>query len=114
MQVIMKIASNIDELVNQYNTLNSGHFFDKDTMRFFDSKLTDSFKRINDKKVYFITTEKCIFGEAKRKATIRVAELLEYVRESDKKTCYKIRIETLGEFNKLSLYTAKKVLETLE
>jgi hypothetical protein len=107
------IAWSSPDLVNQYNYLSSGHFFDPDTMRFFRSRITDNFERIDDKTALFITTEKGPSGDSKRLATIRRADLVEYKRERDGRICYKITIETVGEFNNLSLYTAKKALEVL-
>lgn len=105
------IAWNIKNLVNQYNYLSSGHFFDKNTMRFFRSRLTENYKRISDKEALFITTEQGPSGE--RKATIRRAKLIEYTRESDGFLKQKIEIITEGDFNSLSLHMAKKILRDL-
>ena len=109
-----KIAYNEQDLINQYNYLNSGHFFDRDTMRFFKSRVTCNYKRISDTVAYFITTEKGPLSDSKRLATIRRAELKSYIRESDKRQCFKIEIDTVGEFNSMTMYRAKKVLEGIK
>lgn len=44
----MTIAWNIRQLVNDYEYTSSGHFFKPDTMRFFASRLTNLYKRIDD------------------------------------------------------------------
>lgn len=102
------IAWSSRELVSQYQYLSSGHFFDRDTMRFFGSRLTDNYRRLNDTEALFITTEKGPSGI--RRATVRRAKLVTFVRESDGRECEKITIDTVGEFNKLSLAQAKSVM----
>ena len=104
------IAYSSMDLVNQYQELNSGHFFDKNTMRFFNSRMTGNYKRVDDSTAYFITTERGPSG--KRLATIRRAELVSYVRD-DERVCFKIVIATKGEFNKLLLGMAKKEMGKL-
>lgn len=107
---MMKIAYGSDELVTQYNYLSSGHFFDKDTMRFFKSRITGNYRRLSDTEALFITTERGPVEASKRLATIRRATLVTYIRESDKRECQKIIIDTEGEFNTLSLAQAKRIM----
>lgn len=106
------IAWNTSELISQYNYLSSGHFFDKDTMRFFNSRVTSNYRRLSDTEALFITTEKAPNGV--RKATIRRAKLVKYTRESDGRECEKIKIESASEFNKMSLAQAKRELEKVQ
>jgi hypothetical protein len=106
------IAWGTDELVTQYNYLSSGHFFDRDAMRFFNSRLTGNYKRIDDSNALFITTEKAPNG--KRMATIRKAQLFKYTRESDGRECFKINIHSVTEFNTLTLPKAKKLLSLMK
>lgn len=106
------IAWNSKELVDQYQYLSSGHFFDKDTMRFFNSRLTENYRRLSDTEALFITTERAPHDD-NRHATIRRAKLVKYIRESDGRECQKIEIETVGEFNKLTLAQAKRELKKL-
>lgn len=103
------IAWTSRELITQYNYLSSGHFFDPDTMRFFKSRVTDNYARLDDKTALFITTEQAPHS-GDRRATIRIAELVEYVRESDGRICHKIEIRTLSEFNTLTLSQAKRAM----
>ena len=105
------IAWSTEELIDQYRYLSSGHFFDKDTMRFFSSRVTENFKRLSDTEAYFITTEKAPH-ESKRYATVRRAQLVSYIRE-DGREYHKIKIDTVGEFNGLSLDQAKRQLKEL-
>lgn len=106
---MIKMAWSSTELVNMYNYLSSGHFFDKDTMRFFRSRVTSNFRRVNDYTALFITTEQA--PNRPRRATVRLAKLVEFTRESDNRQCQRIEIETIGEFNSLSLYQAKKLMK---
>lgn len=97
----------IDDLVRVYNSYNMGHFFDKDTMRFFKSRLTSMFGN-KDGEFYFVTSEKKSFSDDTRTWTLRKA----YINaETDK-----IDIETVSDFCEFSTsYRAKKALEkTLE
>lgn len=110
----ISIAWNSKELINQYNHYNSGHFFDRDTMRFFASRVTENYRRVSDRVAYFITTEKAGFSDTRRVATIRKAELVPYTRERDGYETLKVEIETVGEFARLSLYEAKKALKGLK
>lgn len=107
------IAYGPDELVNQYQDLSSGHFFDSDTMRFFRSRLTSHYKRLSDTEALFITTESN-FDRSKRFATVRRAKLITYIRDTDGRDCQKIEIEEVGEFNTMSLAQAKTVLKKYE
>ena len=107
------IACNSDHLIDQYNYHSSGHFFDADTMRFFKSRVTSNYKRVSDTVAYFITTEKRCFDDYTRVATIRRAELVSYIRE-DGRECLKIKIETVEDGARVSLYTAKKLLREIK
>lgn len=103
----MTIAYSTEELKNQYISTSSGHWFDKGTMKFFRSRLTTNYRRLNDTTALFITTERGPFGP--RKANLRKAELVKYIRE-DNRICYKIKIDTISPFNELTLYQAKKLM----
>lgn len=111
---MQKMAWSSTELVDLYNYLSSGHFFDKDTMRFFKSKVTAHFRRLDDTTALFITTEQGPCQDSPRRATVRLATLVEFTRESDNKVCQKINIETVGEFNTLTLYQARKLMASFE
>lgn len=105
---MLTIAWGSDELVTQYQYLSSGHFFDKDTMRFFSSRVTGNYRRLSDTEALFITTEK---GPSNvRRATIRRATLVKFVRESDGRECHKIEIDTVGGFNEMNLSKAKSAM----
>lgn len=107
------IAYGPAELIDQYNNFGSGHFFSKDTMRFFNSRVNPEYNRLSDEVAAFITTEQGPAPGSERLATVRIARLVSYVRDSDQRPCQKIVIDTLREFNKLSLYEAKKILRNL-
>lgn len=97
----MPLPYTAKDLVRLYKETNSGHFFDKNTMRFFGSRLTQHYVRTSDSVCYFITTEKRP-GDDKRRATIRRARLW----------IGKIYIDTIGEFNSFeTINQAKKALE---
>ena len=89
-------------LRSEYKNRNpEGHFFDKETMRFFDSRICYASVRIKDADWYFITSEKCDFvGDPDRMYTVRKMKL-------------DGNIETIGEFNTLTKYQAEKLLNEL-
>lgn len=97
------------ELVNLYNETNSGYFFDTKTMKFFKSRLSGEFKRVDDKTAYFVTTEQGPVSGSKRRATVRKATI-EDSRRDGGSLISKVNIETVGEFNGLTMYQAKKIL----
>lgn len=107
------IPYNTEDLIRQYIQTPSGHFFDKDTMRFFRSRATCNYRRLSDTKALFITTEQGPAPGSKRLASIRIATLTEYIRE-DGRLCHKIKIETVGEFNSMTLARAKTVMAKYE
>ena len=107
------LAWNSNDLIQQYKYHSSGHFFDADTMRFFKSRVTSNYKRVSDTVAYFITTEKRGFEDFTRVATIRRAELVSYIRE-DGRECLKIKIETVKDGARVSLYTAKKLMREIK
>ena len=103
------IPWNIDDLVREYQYTSSGHFFDRDTMQFFKSRLTSHYKRVSDRKAYFVTTEKRCFDDHTRVASVRCVTL------SEDKNGYgrKYSIETVEGFDGVTLHTAKKYLHTV-
>ena len=82
----------VDDIVSKHK----GHFFSKDTMRFFKSKLVSDVYVSNSGKVYFVTSEKKSFDTNERAFTVR-----EYDLKLDK-------ISSVGEF--LSYETKAKAL----
>ena len=103
------IGFSIEELREQYIYHNCGHWFDKDTMRFFGTRLGEQ-KRISDTEAAFVTTEKNPSGE--RKASVRLATLTHEKRE-DGWFNVKIDIRTIGEFHSLTRAQAKTQLKKL-
>jgi hypothetical protein len=95
----------VNELIDVYNATRSGHFFDPDTMRFFRSRVSGRFKRVSDRMAYFITTERGPVEGSKRRASIRRAEVTPQG---------KIAINTVGEFNRMTLQQAARELERME
>jgi hypothetical protein len=76
----------------------TGHFFDRDTMRFFKSRISDVVYN-NDFAVYFVTSEQFVStGYAKKRAYT--------VRRYDKK---EKTIETVGPFNEYSRAKAHRM-----
>lgn len=112
MDFTKKMPWNSQDLVNLYNDTASGHFFDRETMRFFKSRVTDNFRRLSDTEAVFITTERGPSIGSKRLATVRKA-VIKNIRREDGALVSKVEIDTLGEFNALSLYKAKNVLKNL-
>lgn len=101
------------DLVNLYQNTSSGHYFDKETMRFFKSRVTSNFRRLDDTNALFITTECGPAPGSKRLATIRHAKIVEYVREGDGRICQRIEIKSVGTFNIMTLYYAKQVMQSI-
>ncbi len=105
-----KMVYSTEELIHLYNDTASGHFFDRSAMRFFNSRITGHFKRIDDKKAYFITTERGPALDSKRMATLRRATIEDFTGD-DGVTRSKIVIDTMIGFNQLTMYQAKKALK---
>ena len=91
------------QLEIEYQNRNpEGHFFDPQTMRFFQSRIQHSTTETHDRDIYFITSERCGYGDNPRLYTPRRLK-------ADG------NIDTIGEFNTLTLHQAKKLLkETIE
>lgn len=102
-----KMPYSAECLANLYKDTASGHFFDADTMKFFRSRITGDFKRINDSVCLFITTERGPNENSKRFATIRRATITNE-KCTDGFYRSKVEIETVDEFNSLTLRTAQK------
>jgi len=62
MNKIMKYKNNdiyhIDDFRRCYENDSCGHFFDKDALRFFNSKIGESSRVLDETKILFITSEK--------------------------------------------------------
>lgn len=80
--------NNIDSIKRQYD----GHFFDKDALRFFNSRISDRvYPTFGHKGTYFVTSERN--DDYGRFYTVRVA----YWTENER-GFRKLEIETVGEF----------------
>lgn len=94
---------NVHDLATQFKGLS--HWFDKDSMKFFKTRLTSKFKCILDteyKKVYmFVTTEKKSFSDETRAGNIRIATV-ESIPCDDRSRFFKVNIKTFGEFCEMS------------
>lgn len=108
-----KMPDNVEALVNLYNETASGYFFSKDTMRFFKSKLTGYYRRVDDNTALFVTTEKGPSETSRRKASVRIARMVHFKRENEDMVS-KVSIETLGDFNRMSVPIAVKVMNAWE
>lgn len=93
----------VTDLMRDYERTNSGHFFDKDTMRFFNSKVIEFF-RGNGEEGFFITSEK-FDALAPRRYTIRHVTRV----PSDNWQGYKYEINTAEEFQKYKTSNAAKL-----
>jgi hypothetical protein len=70
----VKIYS-LDCLIRHYERKTNGHFFSKDTLKFWASRINDNLYYDYSKKViYFITSEKCGPLSDERKYTLRQYE----------------------------------------
>lgn len=107
MKTLPKFYS-IEDLKRDYERTSQGHWFDKDTMRFFKTRLTSNFKMLSETSYAFVTTEKNPSGE--RAASIRIAT----IESNTEKFCgYNIKINTFGDFHSLSLKNAIKIMNNL-
>lgn len=97
----MEIANHSKDLMIQYNNLLSGHFFDKDTMRFFASRLTNLDKKVSPTELYFVTSEKSGFDDPTRQFNLRKAELV-FTTDTEGYKYAEIRIDTIEKFSSRS------------
>lgn len=98
----------VNDLISDYNRTSSGHFFDKDTMRFFNSRVIEYF-RGNGETAYFITSEK-FDSNSKRLFTVREVKRVKVKSFHG----YKYSIDTVEEFQAFKTSAAaKKYIEKL-
>ncbi len=91
-----------EDLARVYNGYNQGFFFDRETMKYWGSKLTSTYET-KDEEFYFVTSEKT-FDAKSRAWTIRKA----YVSND------KIQIDTVSTFNEFSsIARAKTALKNI-
>jgi hypothetical protein len=103
------IFYSIQDLEWAYTRNSMGHWFSRDTMRFFDTRLTSHFRNLGRNTYAFITTEKNPSGV--RRASIRIAK----VRRKAKVFCgYTIDIRTYGDFNSMTTARAARDLDKLK
>ncbi len=97
----------IDDLKYNYERTSQGHWFEKSGMKFFRTKLTSHFRKVNDYTFLFVTTEQ--FVSSRGESSPRMATLRLCTIEIDKsRHCgYKMNIETIGDFNSMSISQAK-------
>lgn len=112
MNVTKKMPYSSEDLVKLYRDTDSGHWFDPGTLKYFKSRVTSNYVRVDDKNAFFITTEQN-FNGTKRFATVRKATIVDRVDDDGAKRS-KVEIDTHGEFNVLSLAQAKRILSKLK
>ena len=102
----------IHDFKRLYEYYNQGHFFDKDTMRFFASRILDHWKVNHEQGAcYFITSEKKGFNDYTRVYTVRKGYVRDAITEGDE---LKLSIDTIEEGYQLpSIYLAKKLMNKL-
>lgn len=83
------VINTVTDLIREYNQSSSGHWFDKDAVRWFRSRFRDKIY----KGKYFISSEQFDYSSV-RLYTIRIFTI-------DKG---KIRIDTVGEFQEFGSY----------
>ena len=101
----------IDDLVKCYQYTSQGHFFDEGTMRFFKSRLTSDFIRLNDNEFIFRTTEKAGFTDPTRVSSIRKATVMKCGKKAN---FYKFKIEIDTIQHGVSHSTAKATLRQIK
>ena len=95
--------NNIDQLITTSERL-GGHFFDKDTMKFFNSRVLSDLYRVDDSKGYFVTSER--YEDEPRTYSVRYY----VVTHDDEKNSDYIDISSVDEgFRLATAYQAKKM-----
>lgn len=95
--------------IDEIERYHRGHWFSKDTMRFFGTRITSHFKRIAKNKYVFVTTERNPAGE--RRATLRLATVKQVKRGQP---FFETHISTFGEFHSMTLSQAVREFKKLE
>ena len=94
----------------------SNHFFDRDTKRFFRSRILPTTYE-GPGGIYFVTSEQfhspTTGYTAQRGYTVRKFEQGERVRESDGRTVSTVKIDTVGDFNVMTRAQAVRMARKL-
>lgn len=99
--------NNIDQLITTSERL-GGHFFDKETLRFFNSRILSDLLRVNDSSGYFVTSER--YGDGPRAYSVRYYE----VTHNDETNSDYLDIGSVdGGYQLGSAYLAKKMAREL-
>ena len=99
--------NNIDDLTITSERL-GGHFFDKDTMKFFNSRVLSDLYRVDDSKGYFVTSER--YEDEPRTYSVRYY----VVTHNDEKNSDQIDIGSVDEGYQLATaHRAKKMAKEL-
>lgn len=109
MDFTKKMPDSVNDLERLYQDTDSGHWFDKSTMKFFKCRLPGDFRRIDDKTALFISTEQGPSG-GPRRATVRIARIVDFPRDGGDMIS-RVEIDTVGLFNKMTMNEAKKFME---
>lgn len=95
--------NNIDQLITTSERL-GGHFFDDDTMKFFNSRVLSDLYRVDDSRGYFVTSER--YEDEPRTYSVRRY----VVTHDDEKNSDYIDISSVDEGYQLpTSYQAKKM-----
>ena len=99
--------NSIDDLITTSERL-GGHFFDADTLKFFNSRILSDLYRVDDSKGYFVTSER--YEDEPRTYSVRYY----VVTHDDEKNSDYIDISSVDEgFRLATSYQAKKMAKEL-
>lgn len=99
----------VNDLIQEYNRVSAGHFFDPETMRFFKSKVIEYFRGDMSNTGYFITSER-FDHNTPRMYTVRRVERV----KADNFYGYTYDITTVEDFQAYkSSNAAKKAIERI-
>lgn len=99
----------IDDVERYYKNTSQGHWFDKDATRFFKSRMTSIFKKIDDFNYIFVSSEKS--PDADRMYTVRHLT----ISPDDSMHCgYDLNISNVSDFCSLTRYKAQAMVKSID
>jgi hypothetical protein len=103
--MVYTIATDIDQLIRDYEFTKSGYFFSKETVNAFGTKYTNLYKKLSDGVAVFATTE--------NKNGERLYCLYVVTTCKDDSGFIKFNIHSLKDYMGLNRYNAYKIFNTL-
>lgn len=103
---VLRSVSSMDDVIRCYEYASCGHFFSRDTMRFFGSRVGSSIYAVGPSSFLFVSSEWTGLDREHRAYSVRRISFAATIREGDGRKVLTANIDTLEHFGAFATRSA--------